>query len=472
MPLMHPFSSSAPPRDILGYSIIFLSSILLGIWAVKGTIALRNSLLGVETLLSIIYCYQFFKSSPKIPIKNWTPLVLLGLMFLWVIIHYLFLSRFPDQQLHELKSTWFRSGLATIVGIGTGIALLKRPNAINCLWLGILGSFAYLFYQYIPKVIALNSVFAPDYVNYIFYGKISAVLAGTILLAGLLGTMLDTDKRSNWFATMMVAILTLVGLTVTLYVYVFILDTRNGVGLAFILLALFCLLMLRRLVINILGKLSKAQTRSSRVSGLLLTIFFFLVLGSVTILSAKEHVKHNPGWSSMWEDTKTSLQIEKYPNWQNPQALGYPVNATGQVVKGNTYERVAWATAGVRIFLPQNPYGLGILKGPFTVLMQESYPNSTSYLSSTHSAWVEIGLAFGYPALFLLLGALFFLGLLSLSSTSQFQATAITFSVGLIALYTVGEVSSQHAIEMLFFLISLATALLFPCKSKAMQNNH
>jgi hypothetical protein len=253
-------------------------------------------------------------------------------------------------------------------------------------------------------------------------------------------------------------------------VYVFILDARNGVGLVFILLALFCLLILRRIVINILGNLKKPQTRSSRVSGLLLTIFFFLVLGSATVLSIKEHVTHNPGWSSMWEDTKTSLQIEKYPNWQNPQALGYPINGTGQVVKANTYERVAWATAGVSIFLPQNPYGLGILKGPFTVLMKESYPNSTTYLPSTHSAWVEIGLAFGYPALFLLLSALSFLGFLSLSSKSQFQATALVFSVGLIALYTVGEISSQHAIEMLFFLISLATALLFPSRPKATQD--
>ena len=57
--------------------------------------------------------------------------------------------------------------------------------------------------------------------------------------------------------------------------------------------------------------------------------------------------------------------------------------------------------------MPKNPYGLGILKGPFTTLMKESYPNGTTYLPSTHSAWVEIGLAFGYLGLFLLLTALF-----------------------------------------------------------------
>ena len=218
-------SSTAPIRDILGYLLIFLSSILLGIWAVKGTIALRNMLLSLETILAGIYCYQFFKMQPKIPIKNWTPLMLLGAMFLWVIFHYFFLSRFPEQQLHELKSTWLRSGLATIVGVGTGLALLRRPNAINYLWIGILASFAYLLYQYIPRAIALKSLYVPlpdsnSYINsYIFFGKISGVLSGTILVIGLLGTLLDTVRRGYLVSTVWVALLTLLGLTTVSYTH-------------------------------------------------------------------------------------------------------------------------------------------------------------------------------------------------------------------------------------------------------------
>ena len=113
-------SDAAPSKDVLGYCLIILSSVLLGIWAVKGTIALRNSLLGIETVLSTIYCIRFFKvDKQKPPLKNWTPLILLGLMFCWVIFHYFFLTRFPEQQFHELTSTWLRSFLAVVVGVGT-----------------------------------------------------------------------------------------------------------------------------------------------------------------------------------------------------------------------------------------------------------------------------------------------------------------------------------------------------------------
>lgn len=127
-------ASNKSDRDLLGLSLILLSSVLLGIWAVKGTIALRNILLGVETVLSILYCYQFFKTNTqKIPFKNWVPIIMVGMMFCWVIFHYFFLSRFPEIQLHELKSTWLRTLLVTIVGFGTRLALLRRPNAVKFL---------------------------------------------------------------------------------------------------------------------------------------------------------------------------------------------------------------------------------------------------------------------------------------------------------------------------------------------------
>ena len=440
-------------QPILAWSLIVLSSILLGIWAVKGTIALRNVLLGVETLLSFFYCLNFFRfNKEKIPFRNWLPLILLGLMFCWVIFHYLFLSRFPEQQFHELTSTWFRSGLAVVVGIGTGLAFQKRPNAINLLWIGILLSFAYLFYQYTPKALALKSLFAPDYVNYIFYGKISGVLAGTILVLGLLGTMADAIRRGQFWNIFGTAILWLLGTATALYAYVFIFDARNGVGLA----AIFFTLM----IITTIFQLIKAAL--ARKMGLSAPLLLALIIVSTVMLGwfGIQHIKHNPGWSTMWEDTKTSIQIQKYPNWQNPQVMGYPQNPNGEVVKANTYERLAWASAGARIFLPENPLGVGILSKPFTILLMQKYPNGGAYIPSTHSAWVEIALAFGYPGLLLTLGALFGLSCISVSFAGPHQYLTSLLSLGLVLLYTVGEISSQHAIEMLCFLIALMSALL------------
>ena len=445
--------SSHKTMNVMGYALILIGSVLLGIWAVKGTIALRNSLLGIGTLISISYIYSTLKSQEvKMTVKNGTPLIFLGLMFCWVIFHYCFLSRFPEQQFHELTSTWLRSLLAVIVGVGTGLAIRKRPNVINFLWLGILGSFAYLFYQYIPKAIALNTLFVPDYPSYIFYGKISGVLAGTILVAGLLGTMADVIKRGQFWGILITAVLWILGTASALYAYVFIFDTRNGVGLA----AIFFILM------SIAAIFQLVKALLSRKMGLSTPLLLALIIFSAAMLGwfGMQHLKHNPGWSTMWEDTKTAIQIEKYPNWQNPQVMGYPNNANGELVKFNTYERLAWASAGVSIFLPENPLGVGILSKPFAILLMQKYPNGGAYIPSSHSAWVEIALAFGYPGLLLTLGALFSLLCISVSFAGSHQYLTSLLSFGLVLLYSVGEISSQHAIEMLCFLIALMSALL------------
>jgi O-antigen ligase len=103
---------------------------------------------------------------------------------------------------------------------------------------------------------------------------------------------------------------------------------------------------------------------------------------------------------------------------------------------------------------------VGILSKPFTTLLMEKYPNGGAYIPSTHSAWIEIALAFGYPGLLLTLGALVSIVCLSVSFAGPHQYLTSILSLGLILLYTVGEISSQHAIEMLCFLIALMSALL------------
>ncbi len=59
----------------------------------------------------------------------------------------------------------------------------------------------------------------------------------------------------------------------------------------------------------------------------------------------------NKGWHTLIDDVKISVQIDRYPHWQNPSQMGYPNREDGQIVTPNTYERVAWATAGSRAIL-------------------------------------------------------------------------------------------------------------------------
>ena len=458
-------SSSLPTeptakKDFLGWTLIIFSSVLLGIWAVRETIALRNILLGFGALVSLVYCVQFFKgNSIRIPLKNWTPFIFLGLLFCWVIFHYLFLSLFPDIQLHELISTWLRSGLAVILAFGTGLALSKRPIAVNCLWIGILSSFAYLFYQYIPKAMAVKSLSAIDYEYYIYRLKISGVLAGTILVVGLLGTIFDTIRRVKWRDVLLVGLLWLLGTFAALYSFVFIFDTRNGVGLTVIMFGIVLLITI--------GQVFRLLLLRRASKGTLILLVLMICAASMVGWLGGEHMKRNSGWSTMWEDTKTSIQVEKYPNWQNLAVMGYPQNSNGEVVKANTYERLAWAVAGLKILLPENPLGVGVLNKPFYIAIKEKYPNSADTHTGTHSAWVDIALAFGYPGVSLFLASLLSTIYLSICTNSPFKSLAGLLSVGLILLYTVGEIGSQHAIEILCFFIGLTSTLLLP-----LQNPH
>ena len=451
--------STRQANELIGFALILIGSILLGIWAVKGTIALRNILLGIGTPISLFYCYQYFKfNRQKIHLKNFMPIILIGLMFCWVIFHYFFLSRFPDIQFHELKSTWLRSVLATIVGVGTGIAILKRPNAVNFLWFGILISFAYLFYQYIPLAISTNNINHHGYEQFIYSGKISGVLTGTLMIAGLLGTTLDLYQNLEKSSKFFLLIFWLLGSCTSLYADVYIFDTRNGVGLAVLLFGLVSLGLFFKILLGSAG----GNQIFKRIA------FIALLLGVVGWFSWQQ-VKLNPGWASILDDAKIALQIDQYPNWQNPRVLGYPKSVSGQNVAANTYERLSWATAGVTIFVPENPLGVGILSKPFGVLLNSTFPSSGNYIVSTHSAWVELTLAFGIPGLVLTLGALAAILVLSSRAQGHFRYLPMVMSLAIILLYTVGEISSQHGIEILCFMTALLSSSLFPNKAAKLQ---
>ncbi len=193
------FNSNVSSLDKTGLALVLISSALLGMWATMNTIALRNVLLTVGTLVALTYWWDWIKINeanqtlPSLSWLYWLAVALIGLMFIWVVMHFFFFAQNPQQQFNELKSTWLRSFLAVIIGSATGLALNRNARLMPWLWLGLLLSFVVLIYQYIPKAILKKSLFAIDFFgDYIYWAKFSGVLAGTILIAGLLGLLIDS----------------------------------------------------------------------------------------------------------------------------------------------------------------------------------------------------------------------------------------------------------------------------------------
>lgn len=459
--------------DKIGLSLIVISSVLLGIWATVNTIALRNILLASGGVIGLFYWLKFFRAmikqggDKKFSLSKFAPLMLIGLFFCWILFHYFFLSREPVLQLDELKSTWLRSFLAVIVGSATGLSLNRNKAFAPVLWLGLLVSFIVLLDQYIPKAVARQSMFAPDPLGgYIYWAKFSGVLAGSILIAGLLGMWVDCVwpklRVADYFQRemifqkiyqMLASIYTVLGIGLALFSFVFIFDAKNGVGLAIIIFVIWFFIGLIESLREIL-RLGGAKNRRKLI--LRLIFFFCLAIFAVGWFTQK-HIKNNPGWESLFSDIYVSAQIDKYKNWQNTQKFGVPKRYDGEYVRSNTYERVSWAVAGIRL-LQSEPLGYGTLRS-FPKQMKVIIPDFSGS-PYTHSAWIDVGLAFGIPALLIIFSAVGIVLMRAIRGGSgHWRASIFTLSIAMLVLYSVGEYGFQHGVEILFYLLGFLSSL-------------
>jgi hypothetical protein len=248
------------------------------------------------------------------------------------------------------------------------------------------------------------------------------------------------------------------GALLILFSYTTIIDTRNGIGIATILLTAWILIILLVKLRSIKNKLG-SNFKANYWKSLLVIVLPLLVL----LFFIQSHLQINQGWNHFFEDLHIAAQIDRYPQWQNTPQLGYPKTASGEMVYPNNYERAAWATAGIDS-IAQNPLGFGLLEHSLERVIKQSYPHAT--IKSSHSAWIDYGLAFGIPGLILTLGALLSIIGIALRqmcrSTSSNVQIATWVASGLLLTFTVAEVSSKHSIEILFFCIALLSAMIFP----------
>lgn len=473
--------SSELKLDKSSMYLVLISSGLLGIWATMHTIALRNLLLGFGCLFAIFYWVNWLKVAKKniasthFLITNFLP-ASIPLIFLWIIFHPIFFSVDFGRELSEFSGTWTRSALAVLTGSATGLALIRCRGLTPFLWIGLMTSFIVLMLQYIPKALYKNSLFAVDfYGDYIYWAKFNGVLAGAILIAALFGMLLDRyffnaieepsiakschenclQKFGMELINRDVVILSFCtfGFCIVIYAFVFIFDSKAGVGIAIILALFWLIFFIFWAVKRILGdwrcifKL-KANLRH---------LFFLLFLSTIFVWFAYKHIKNNSGWEHLLSDIVISSQIDKYPNWRNLSKFNLPIREDGSEVRDNTYVRVSWAVVGLRL-IKDNPWGTGLFRSfPDQV---RGFAPEFSGSPYSHSGWIDLGLAYGIPFLFLVFSTFLVILMKVIKNRhNAYRGTVITFCVTLLILYGVGEYGFQHSVEILFFFLGLLSSL-------------
>lgn len=440
--------------------LILVNAMLISIWVLRDTIALRNILLVLGVIASLFYLYKIgIPQLQKIIGLNkisFLPLLFVFCLFLWVITHYLFFSLNPELQFKELRSTWLRSFFAWIMGVVCALVIVREPKKLIWLGLGLMSNFIGLFIEYFPLAIAQQKISNVMYVldNYL-QGKIYAVCLGLIFLGGLLGAYatsitktIKINLESKW------VFLSIACIALILYSYVFIIDTRNGFALSFLIFILW----------GIWAATAVVKKNGSFLTSLTKLQYAVLVLVvSSLLIFAALHARQNSGWLTTVEDASIAFQIHKYPNWKNPPVLGYPEVEPGKPVKINTYERAAWFVAGLSV-LPDRLLGDGSLKHAFGRAIKERYPESN--LTTSHSAWLDFSLSLGIPGIVLLLGAYLIVFILSFKYRNPFNHFIRWISLAILMVYAVAELFNEVAFELVIYYIGFLATLFFAGNSK------
>ncbi len=439
------------------YSLILINTILLGIWATQNTIALRNILLWGGALSSVIYLAIqskeiYFKK--LLTFRKTFPILLLGLLFIWILCHYLFFNIYKQEQFQELSSTWLRSLLAAIIAFAMAVAVGQKKIFINLIWTGLFISILIYLIQFllITKTQNNYTTFIPITNTYIFHAKINVVLVGTILVAGLTGCLFISNKLASKYYKYYLLLIWATSYVLIIYLYVFALNSRTGFALSIFILV-FALIWYF-IAKNRVSMLKLDFTKMFCKEMLIFTIVFIFIIWFV-----KEHINKSVIWENLLEDVYIGVQIEKYQNWRDPTYFGYPKTSSGRGVFATTYERTAWPTAGVLIFVPEHPLGIGVLSRAFPRILEMKYGNYIEEIPSTHSAWVDLTLSYGLPCIFLLVFPLLSLIYISIRRRSSIDGFIFILSASILLLYTLGELSVKHGVEMLIYFIAFLSGL-------------
>lgn len=450
----------ALPKQSIEKLLVIFGSLLLGIWLMRETIALRNILLVGCSLLSFYYFHKNFQKlfiTRKVSLKNWIPIILIGFLFVWVIIHLIFFSHEPVKQFQELKSTWLRGLMACIVGFTMGLIINRNYKSFDWIMLALISGFLILFYQYAGLVIQTGHIFQQMWWNSIYWGKINEVLLGVVFLAGVLAyfenTLLSSpvinhDRSINDGGGYMRGAIYLLGVLLTLHCYVFEIDTRNGIGISVILILLFASKLLWQ----------QCFRRRHEIKLNWKSLFVLTLMVGAIIFFAAQQAQRNAGWKTYIEDIQISAQVEKYDNWYSAPARQIYA-PDGRPVPMNTYERSAWMVVAAQL-IPKHPFGYGLLHNGFGRILKLDIPTST--LTSSHNGWLDFGLSFGIIGLGLLLGSLLWTLVLSIMKNLSHPPIVFWISVGLLVTYTLGELMVDHGMEFLLFWLIFLPTLLFP----------
>jgi hypothetical protein len=432
-----------------GTALVLSAAILLAIWPLPSTMGFRHLMLLTGFAAAV---YILAQDLQRLRCLHAWPTFILFSFFAWLFFHLLIASNHLQEQWRELTGDWLRTFLASVIGLALGMVLsapqnylsssMKKTHESLLMW-GMAGTTIIFGTRYIYEVYQTGKWIHTDFYITPFLGKTPLVIFGGLMIPFMLIKALRAlqgKERQVWY------LYSFSGLLATLLMYYFS-NTKNGFAMFVFLLIIAFFLSVKKLVkVNI--PLFKLTT---------FTLACVVVFGYVI----NKHLDTNPAWSNLVADYKTSVKIEEHNNWKD-KTSPLPINEHGVVVNGSTYERVAWARAGLEL-LTDHPLGYGLINHSFGALAIQKWSDfhkpDGNNRGSTHSGWLDFALGFGIPGLLMVTVPLM-ASYLRLRKGTDLWSEYATWAIPLVGIsYLTTEVCTGHFIELLFFLTAMFSGL-------------
>lgn len=183
-------------EKLLANTSVVSVCVLLFIWVLPDTIALRNILLGLGAIAGLGLICRHWKCFNYFGIRT-LPLYLLMGLFVWVLVHYAFFSLNPELKLSEIKSLWLRAFAGFLMAVGVACALNSNTNLrkyffFSLFFVPIINLSAYGYASFLK-----GSLVKPnDFVRFLFI-KIETTYFGAIASAYAIANLIYLSLRKK-----------------------------------------------------------------------------------------------------------------------------------------------------------------------------------------------------------------------------------------------------------------------------------
>lgn len=447
----------------LFWGIIFaLVFLLLNVWNMPGTIALRNLVMGLLLMATLGFCTLERQNKRAHGYVAWTPIVSFAILSGWLV---LVVFGWSDDFLlswNEFKGQWLSASLAGALGCVLAYAAsIANPDRsaqlinvvfwslfLQILFHDILGGLFWLETGVVPfrmaPVLHLQELANAESWHVIFmesgpdkFSYLNNMLAALVVADVTQRIVL----RRPWLKC---GVATLIAACVAVILCSFLLKMRNG-NIGLILLLAFSIIAIS---IRVAGRIGAKKALIGYVSA-----------SAVVLTIAVLMINSDQRWQTFFKAVPIAWDTEKNRGWLH-------METPEEIAGDSAYLRIAWIKEGIKLTLDK-PWGSGYNRSAFGDRIDEKYhPEGGSRGGHSHSGVVDFAIANGFVGIFLyciFLASIFKIGWVAFSRSNVALGVAIMCLVsGFFGRGILDSNIRDHMLQQFLFMAMLFCSLAGP----------